>query len=259
MERIYLAAHPDDAVLSCGGAMHRYAAAGDAVRVLTVFAGDTPPAEALSPFARFQHAAWGDPPRPMYLRRAEGQAALARLGVAGVYLDWPDAVYRTAPDGAWLYDREEALWADPHPADPAAQDGAQALAAQLAARIPTGEAVQVYAPLAVGNHVDHQIVRLAARRLAEAGYRLAFYEDYPYAGEPEAVAQTLRALGGDWQAELLPLAAADVAAQVQAIGYHRSQMRILFGGAEAMPNRMWRFAVACAGGRGLAERVWRVK
>ncbi len=39
----------------------------------------------------------------------------------------------------------------------------------------------VVAPLGIGDHVDHQLVAEAARRLMERGTAVAFYEDRPYA------------------------------------------------------------------------------
>lgn len=39
----------------------------------------------------------------------------------------------------------------------------------------------VAAPLGIGDHVDHQLVAEAGRRLMDAGTAIAFYEDRPYA------------------------------------------------------------------------------
>ncbi len=39
----------------------------------------------------------------------------------------------------------------------------------------------VIAPLGIGDHVDHQLVTEAARRLMDGGPTIAFYEDRPYA------------------------------------------------------------------------------
>ena len=40
---------------------------------------------------------------------------------------------------------------------------------------------QVISPLGIGDHIDHQLVAAAARRLADRGVAVAFYEDRPYA------------------------------------------------------------------------------
>jgi len=118
--------------------------------------------------------------------------------------------------------------------------------------------VRLYAPLGVGDHVDHQVVRMAALRLLAAGYRVVFYEDYPYADRPGASESALTAAGGtEWQCECVALGAMDLAAKVSALGYYRSQMSVLFGGAESMPNKVWAFATTRAVQEGLFERRWR--
>jgi LmbE family N-acetylglucosaminyl deacetylase len=256
MRTVYLSPHLDDAVLSCGGAIHQQRAAGHAVLVITIFAGQ-PTASELSPFALLQHHYWGNPAQPLALRRAEDAAALAYLDSEAMHLEYLDCVYRSGPDGRWLYPGEDALWAELDPADPLAQDGARSLASRLASILPAKEEITVCAPLGAGHHVDHQIVHSAARRLLEMGYQVIFYEDYPYAERPEEPEGTLAAFGSQaWTVKLLPLDVANVAAKVFALGYYRSQLSILFGSAEAMPNRVWAFAASRSVEACLAERIW---
>ena len=257
MKHVYLSPHLDDAVMSCGGIIHKQASNGDQVQVLTIFAGEyqdgTP-----SPFALVQHDYWGNPPRPMPLRRAEDTAALVLLGADAVHLDYLDCVYRAGPDDEWLYADEEALWQKVHPTDPLAEAGIQKLVDELEALLPAPAQGLVYAPLGVGQHVDHQVVHAAARALQARGYRMAFYEDYPYAMKPGATELALAATGAEeWQVDAVSLAAEDLAAKVSALSYYRSQMYVLFGGIEAMPNRVWAFAASHSPGAALAERIWR--
>jgi LmbE family N-acetylglucosaminyl deacetylase len=269
VRHVYLAPHLDDAVLSCGGAIHRLANRGEAVQVITIFAAD---GEAVSPFALEQHDYWGNPPRPMALRRAEDVAALARLNAAALHLDYADAVYRALASGEWPYHDLESLMGKVHPADPV---DALALAPTLAEALEAGGQPPdaIYAPLAIGHHVDHQIVHDAARHLLAEGYRVAFYEDYPYAESAAATAAALtragaaaltragagdltRAGAGDWPLEIVALEPVDLVAKVSALGYYRSQLPVLFGGAEAMPSRVWAFAAGHAPEGSLAERLW---
>jgi LmbE family N-acetylglucosaminyl deacetylase len=253
VRHVYLAPHLDDAVLSCGGAIHRLTERGDGVQAITIFAGD---GEALSPFALEQHGYWGNPPQPMALRRAEDVAALVRLNAEALHLDYPDAVYRALAPGQWPYVDVETLMGQVHPADPV---DARALAKILADALAAGDGGEatIYAPQAIGHHVDHQIVRDAALHLLAQGYRVAFYEDYPYGESAEAVAAGLaRAGAGDWRLEAVALAPADLVAKVSALAYYRSQLPVLFGGAEAMPSRVWAFAASRAPGVPLAERIW---
>jgi LmbE family N-acetylglucosaminyl deacetylase len=250
---IYLSPHADDALLSCGGAMHRQVEAGDTVRVITVFAGDPTGAD-LSPFAVEQHGYWGNPPAPMALRRAEDVAAMVRIGSELCHLDLLDAVYRTAPGGRWPYTDLTSLFGSVDPEDPIAP---ASLVEQLSLHLAAKVDVILYAPLAVGHHVDHQIVHTAARDFLAGKYRVAFYEDYPYAEEGGATESALSASGGEgWTAHIVSLEPEDVAAKVSALGYYRTQLPVLFGGLEVMPNRMWAFAAHCGPEAGLAERIW---
>jgi LmbE family N-acetylglucosaminyl deacetylase len=257
MKHLYLSPHLDDAVLSCGGAIHCHAAAGDVVRVITFFAGEAEAGAELSPFAQEQHRHWGNHPSPMTLRRAEDQAALIQLGAEGQYLDYQDAVYRTDPEGQWIYVDLDTLFGRLQPADPLAEDGAQRLSEHVSDLVPPDDDLTLYAPLGVGRHVDHQIIHAAGRRLLDQGYRVAFYEDYPYAEIAGALEAALEASEArPWRVENLCLEAADLAAKVSALGYYRSQMAVLFGGAEAMPSRVWAFAASLSPGVGLTERLW---
>jgi hypothetical protein len=112
---------------------------------------------------------------------------------------------------------------------------------------------RLYAPLGVGNHVDHQLVRRAA--IAVWPGPLWFYQDFPYAAVPGALAAALCAAragagGGEsvGPAEL-PVAARavalrreDVRARVRAVTCYRSQIAVLFGSPYAMARAIWRDA-----------------
>jgi LmbE family N-acetylglucosaminyl deacetylase len=249
VKHVYLSPHLDDAVLSCGGVIHRQVVEGDSVLVLTILAGEGP--ATLSAFALLQHAYWGNPRQPLALRRAEDVAALTVLGAEWYHLGYLDAVYRAAGD-RWLYADLEALFGPVKPGDPLALAQAD-LVAQLAGFLAAPGTVTVYAPLAVGGHVDHRIVNGAALRLAKRGYRVAFYEDYPYASQ----AGSVEAAGvAGWRPELLHLDVADVAAWVKAAGYYRSQLGVLFRGADAMPSLVWTFASTRRTDGALAGRIW---
>jgi LmbE family N-acetylglucosaminyl deacetylase len=257
MKHVYLAPHLDDAVLSCGGVIHRQVADGEEVVVITLFAGDAPTDRPLSEFAQGQPAHRGGAPQPVALRRAEDAAALALLGAGVVHLLFPDAIYRggSREAGAWLYDDLERLMGPAHPADPVTP---AALAESVVACLAGDEEMTLYAPLAVGGHVDHRLVNQAARLLSERGYRLAFYEDYPYAEDPERMGDALAAAGVErWTGEAISLSVSDVAAKVAALAYYRSQLAVLFGEPEAMPSRVWSFAATRSPTAKLAERIWR--
>lgn len=266
MQHIILSPHFDDAALSCGGLIAQRAAAGDPVVVATVFGGRADPAT-LSSFAQSIHARPGAADNLIAQRIAEEQQALAILGAQGRPGDYLDCIYRQEKLGSrWLYDREEALFGAVDAAD-------EALIAELAAVFaalapPAGQCV-IYAPLAVGCHVDHQVVQRAAMQLLAAGYGLLFYEDYPYVvrdstGLPAALDRI--APRADWQPQPVALSRQDLDRKIAAVAAYASQLGVLFGREGAATfrdvagalNGFARWTAHETGTGRLAERFWAV-
>jgi LmbE family N-acetylglucosaminyl deacetylase len=151
---VVLSPHLDDAVLSVGGII----AAAPRVTVVTCFAG-TPDADAvpprLRPFARYE------------VRLAEDDRALALLGASRERLGFIERAFRAPPlDGAGALFRA-----------PPAQENVAALVTALRAVLQKRPDARLLAPLAVGGHVDHVEVFLAALTLALDGAPVRFYED----------------------------------------------------------------------------------
>ncbi|MCC6904799.1 MAG: PIG-L family deacetylase [Anaerolineae bacterium] len=253
VQHIYLSPHPDDAVLSCGGAIHTQAARGERVAVITLFAASPPADMPLSPFAESLHARWrasagvgafSDPPA---VRRAEDIHACAALHPTVQVIHFPlsDCIYRADPDsGAYLYASEEAIFGEPASSDPAW--------AVLAGLPSLPEDARLYCPLAVGGHVDHRVTRCAIEAWGLSPDRLWYYEDYPYVLADGALEAALA--GGGWQAERIPLTGEALEARIRAIAEHRSQISTFWAGAEAMREAIHAFACARGG-----ERFWRVR
>ncbi|HEY54042.1 MAG TPA: PIG-L family deacetylase [Caldilineae bacterium] len=250
---LYLSPHFDDAILSCGGVIARQTAAGERVVIANICAA-APDLSALSPFARFQHDRWLDqhPDADLpTLRRAEDAAACAALGAEAVALSELDCIYRRNAAGEWLYASEEALWGQVHP-----DDDATALAAALEDLRDDLAPVAIYAPLAVGGHVDHQRVRAIAEGWVQEGWPVYFYEDYPYVEQVENLWQALnRPAPGQWLRLPQPLEPEHVRAKIAAIAHYASQNVVLFD--QDMPARV-QAQLARTGAPGLAEVVWKI-
>ena len=255
---IFLSPHLDDVPLSCGGLLAQLTRRRQPVAVITLFAG-LPGADApLSPFAQSHHRRWGNLQAAYRIRRAEDEAALSTFGLKPIWLPFLDAIYRGQPDaGQWYYTADDELFGPLHPAE---ADLPARLAEALLPHLPA-EAV-LYAPLTVGNHVDHQLTARAALQLARRGHPLFFYEDYPYVqrrpADLERALQTLHRLSGDfapWRERPVPLSEADLATKIRAIAAYASQMDILFGGAEAMAQHVTDYARRSGNGQP-AERLW---
>lgn len=129
------------------------------------------------------------------LRRAEDEAACRLMGASvlhGGLLDAPfrSAAYRDLAGICFARDRREA----------ADQRRTTALVRRI---VDAARPRRVYAPLGVGEHVDHRLTHNAACGLRDVD--LWFYEDRPYALVSHAVALRLHALGrGAFKAAWMP-------------------------------------------------------
>ncbi len=206
--------------------------------VATVFADDPEPDAPLSSLAQELHARWEHPVDAASKRREEDLAALAVLGAKAIHWPYADCIYRQAPDGRFFYGDEASLGGD---IDLAEDDLIAELATQLTA-LPLKQGGTIYTPLGVGCHVDHQIVRRAAEC---SGRTLTYYEDFPYAQDPEAVRGTLAM--GDWRAELVTLSEQALEAKIAAIACYHSQISTFWSDTAEM----------AAGVRAFAERYWK--
>ena len=186
---LFLSAHLDDAVLSCG-ALIEAVARRCPVTVATVFteAGAPPHTHAARSFLRTCGVA--DASSLFADRQDEDRAVLDALGVRHVHLGVVDALFRPrdVPSrplrraGRWvpeLVHRYPTYRFDI--AKGRVSRGDLGLTTQLTARVrallaETGAEV-TFAPLGVGRHVDHLITRALA---VESDDALVFYSDFPY-------------------------------------------------------------------------------
>jgi LmbE family N-acetylglucosaminyl deacetylase len=249
---IYLSPHLDDAILSCGGSISSQALSGTEVLVVTVFAGIPSTAE-LSPLATELHNRWGNTQSPVVSRRQEDRNAMSILGAEFLHLGFPDAIYRSDGD-SFLYQSDQDLFGSLHPSD-------ASLVAQVAASLATMQGLRrsaVFVPLAVGNHVDHQLVRDAVLATDSLLGPALFYEDYPYVERPGGLTRALEALGPEgWMPEVKPLTEGDLRAKVSAINAYRSQISTLFGDEERMTRRVRDYARTVSPDQEYGERFWR--
>ena len=179
---IYLSPHFDDAILSCGGLIWQQAQAGQRVEVWTLCAGEVP-AGPLTPFAQELHARWGTGAGSVARRRGEDEAACRAVGAGWRRFTLPDCVYRRLPGGEPLVRGEDDLWQPIHPAEAArVEEIRDWIAGEVGGGSRPGLSPQAHlvAPLTIGGHVDHRLVRAAAEAL---GVRLWYYADYPYSSK----------------------------------------------------------------------------
>jgi LmbE family N-acetylglucosaminyl deacetylase len=244
-DHIYLSPHLDDVALSCGGQIFLHTTAGQSVLVVTLMAGAPDADTAVSEFVQLLHQRWqlfGD---AVTARRQEDLDACAILGAEAQHGPFPDSIYRFDPhSGAPYYPTRDAIFGAVHPQEAALVDG---IAAWLRALPAAG---QVYAPLTLGGHVDHQLTRLAAEGVY--GRRLRYYEDYPYVQQdPAALDALLGPARAGWQAQVIPLTDAALQARGAAIAAFVSQVSSFFSDRADLQAQITAYAAMVGG-----ERLW---
>jgi LmbE family N-acetylglucosaminyl deacetylase len=241
---VFVQPHFDDVALSCGGTVAMLAETVSPLLV-TVFAGE--PAGASNEFARMQHERWGllDSEAVLARRREDADAAIMLGSSVRVrWFDYPDAIYRRT-----AYGSEDGLFSEVVTED-------YPLVFEIVGRL--GELGEIFfLPLAVGRHVDHQLVFNAGLELETRGAEVWFYADLPYAlaeteftarlellelSEFEAVEPTAVALDKRWAA----------------VECYRSQLPVLFRGMDD-PRAMFEDFGRSDEDDKVVERFWRLK
>jgi LmbE family N-acetylglucosaminyl deacetylase len=216
MRWIYLSPHFDDAVLSCGGLIFEQTRQGLQAEIWTIFAGDAP-AGPLSQLALRCQADWGIPDvhELVAARREEDQAAADIIGAEIAHFSLPDCIYRRTAAGEPLYPEE--VFVPFHPFD-------QGLDAIIAAALETKLEPDdiLVSPLAIGEHVDHRLARLAAERLDRP---LRYYADIPYViRRPEMLAPATQGMESD----LYPVSEKGLQAWISGAAAYQTQMVMVF-------------------------------
>lgn len=172
MRYIFLSPHLDDISLSCGGIVNFLNNQNVKTEIWTFFAG-IPDTHQLTPFAQSLHDRWQlsyDAPKT---RREEDIQACSILGANYRHFDFLDCIYRVDNQGNPIITKEEDLYQDlPHSQDKLVFEINNLIKTSL----KKGDIL--ISPLAIGNHVDHQIIYQSIINL-DANMVL-FYEDYPY-------------------------------------------------------------------------------
>ncbi len=239
---IYLSPHFDDVALSCGGLVWEQARAGDVVSIWTVCGGD-PPVGELSPFAQELHNRWVFDHDAPTQRRLEDFTSCRRLGAGQRYFAIPDCIYRRHPEsGEYMYASEQSLSGPLHIGDTVI---IRDLQREILNSLPHGATLAC--PLALGNHVDHQLTRQAAEGL---GCELWYYADYPYVMRNPSLLDNLQRDG--WTNRTFPVSPDGLEAWQDAIAAHASQVSTFWPDTQAM-RRAVADSLSFAGG----IRLWK--
>ncbi|MCT4354022.1 PIG-L family deacetylase [Streptomyces sp. Je 1-79] len=185
---VALSPHLDDGVLSCGALLLR-ARLRAPVTVVSFFTEAAPPPYTLSGRQYLRQTRASDAEALYASRRDEDRAVMTELGAAWRHFGLVDGLFRRkdgrAPRSGGLAGRLPEIdhvyptyrlhlsrgRVSRHDAGTV-----RAVADAIAALLPSGRGL-VLAPLGVGGHADHVLVRTAAEL---SGRRVAYYSDFPY-------------------------------------------------------------------------------
>lgn len=231
---LFLSPHFDDVAFSCGGIAFSLAMRGWTTTLCTVFTKSVPSPTGFALACQLDKGLAADIDY-LALRRAEDDAAARALAFSEVArLEFAEAPHRG-------YDSAAALFGDFTPTD----DIARALEARLRECVRESDAI--FAPQALGAHVDHRRVRDAILAIAAApGHapRTMWYRDAPYVlREPDADAS--EPLASKMPTTVgFALDARALAAKLDACAAYASQLSFQFGGERAMRDALGAFAAA---------------
>jgi LmbE family N-acetylglucosaminyl deacetylase len=241
---IFVSPHLDDAILSCGGIIHSLISSGHIVEIWTIFAG-LPENILFTDFAKRLHLRWNlEDQNAIKYRREEDKKACKILGAKYKYFNFLDCIYRHKNDGQPLVSKEDNLFQD--------IDGNQLLlvkeiANSIYKKLP--ENTILISPLAIGKHVDHQIVKMAL--ISKSKQNLWFYVDYPYVvKESSSFSPTFK---GDLQEENFLLMDINLKKWKLAVSAYQSQISTFWNGNIEMFQKIDDY-VSSGGG----NKLWKI-
>ena len=223
MKRIYLSPHFDDAAFSCGGVIWEQVQTGDQVSILTVCAGEPPPAP-ISKYAQSLHTRWQTGTNAVKVRKDENRHSCQILGARAINLAIPDVIYRRSPiDGLPICMSDADLTAELQAVETPI---IETLKDELVKNIPKD--CEIVSPLALGGHVDHRLVRSAVELL---GRPVKYYADFPYSADLDSSQIDLE-MG--MHHDLHPISRKSLETWQSSIAAHASQISTFWNSANQM-------------------------
>lgn len=246
MKYVFLSPHFDDTTLSCGAWIADLIASGADVSVIVVMAGEPISPIPDTPLIQELHQRWDVGLSPVLVRQDEERHANQRLGLKAdnlTLMQLPDCIYRTF-QGQALYPDGEAIFGSRHPDDPAFSS---------LRNDPLPDDAWIVAPMAVGNHVDHQTVKDWAIATVPPE-RLIFYEDYPYAHTSNQAFEIAEADG--LSPKIRNVTQEAFQAKYEAILCYASQISTFWRSDAELRANLYDYMSRVAGEGSIAERYW---
>lgn len=222
----FVSPHLDDAILSAGDLI-AYLADKTKVTVISVFTEIGKAPSTLSAQAFVKQCGFEDAKTLFAARRKEDALLFEHIGVESIHAGFVDATWRTKknpsflsktlgkilPEFSHLYPTHRFHVSSGKLAKEDREDLLPALTAYLKQEIANNTQCAVFAPRAIGNHVDHIIVKEACQQVAP---QVILWSDYPYNLKGSSVKENSFA----WNA--------DASRKQDLIRQYQTQLRALF-------------------------------
>ncbi|MEP7291761.1 MAG: PIG-L family deacetylase [Chloroflexota bacterium] len=258
---LFLSPHLDDAILSCGGVIHRLGRNGERTIIVTAMAGDPQDAPIDSPVLQAIRAQWDEAVNPIATRRAEDAQAAHELNAQIYHLALTECAFRATLCGVGEWIALYPQYDSPFQAINEADDARLVL---LETHLPFDGITRIYAPLCVDDHVDHRLVRDWALVLTGSldAPQLVFYEEFPQARTKGSLQRAQDFYRKQMPAlvmerEIALLDEDDLAAKLRAMRCYRSHLNVLWNDLAEM-DTITRELMQSIGNGAPAERYWRV-
>ena len=220
--------HLDDGVLSCGELIRKNIINNIQTTLITIFTG-TPLPNELSYAAKQYHSNCFLSDDAMEYRKQEDIKACDYLGCGYLHLNYYECLYRKDENGKSIYPD----LSDIYHYEKADDRYCEMLERDLS--VILNQYDKIYAPIGIGKHADHLLVRQAINRIL-IERQVFFYEEVPYIGyEVESVR---RFFSKNMTPSIKTFSDDEWEAKVQAILFYRSQLHIMWKNEQERINQL---------------------
>lgn len=237
---LFISAHLDDAILSCGDYIHALIQNNYQVTIATVFTGM---GTDLSMLARILHKKFGLGMDTMDVRRQEDIHAAEALGAAVIHLNLLECIYRKNKDGSPVYSKLQNLFVAEVGSE---HEVIEEIVSVLSEQIIFENFAGVFVPLGIGRHIDHCLVRESTERYrlragTDGQIRLMYYEDLPYLCFNQDITWRTELAAGLHE-QRIKLQYWDLKAKINAVLKYGSQLSLLWPSRTSMLKQMAKHA-----------------
>ena len=245
-----LSPHYDDAVFSIGMFMIKFCKKIILVDVFTGYSEQINSSKLvkntiiedcnLSCFAREDIKKWND------IRTSENQYVVSELKLQHIDFRIMDAIFRGEHN--CFYKSEFDLFQNHNRSD--IKQTFTKLEASFYHNVKpiiNKESDLVLVPIATGGHIDHKIVNLLGKRKLEEGYRVLFYDDFPYCISSNSNEYSV-AIEYTFTME-------DIKSRIKLMSLYKSQIQGIFGGIDKLKQLTYDYFEK----NELKERLWKIK